>query len=162
MDSPKEILFETIQRIGMKREKILILFTALLLVSEVIFFIFFDIQHWFMAAFFVLWIIALIVVGVEVLGEDARQSFQITPIYDLTLKKLGFRYNVEYERWQIGKIGTLCYIYYDPATGLMECFNFTSGNEEHFERLVHSIEEIQMVLDACGVTEDIIEKSQLT
>ena len=122
---------------------------------------------WLLTTAYLLWLTVTIFIGKIVLQEKPIKlsGDTITPIYDASLKGLGFKYNVQHERWQIGCIGAPCFIFYNPATSMsipnmIECSNYVSGNDEHLVRLVHSIEDIRFVLNACGITEGMIEKAQ--
>lgn len=122
---------------------------------------------WLLTTAYIFWLAVTIFIGKIVLqGKPIKLADgSITPIYDATLKELGFRYNVQHERWQIGCIGAPCFIFYNPTSSssipnMIECSNYVSGNDEHLVRLVHSIEEIRFVLNACGITEGMIEKAQ--
>lgn len=98
--------------------------------------------------------------------DVAHANKSITTICNRTLENVGFRYNVQEERWQIGCIGAPCFVFYNPASSnvmpnMMGCSNFdASGNDEHFTRRVYCIEDILLVLNACGITEDMIKKAQ--
>lgn len=122
---------------------------------------------WLLVLSYLFWLAITVFIGKFVLQEKPirMDGCTITPIYDLPLKELGFRYNVQYERWQIGCIGAPCFIFYNPASSIstpnmIECSNFASGNDEHLVRLVHSMEEIKFVLNSCGITDGMIEKAQ--
>lgn len=119
------------------------------------------------AVIYLVFFAIVIVIGKWLFKEKNIKQFkgQVTPIFDMTLKGCGFRYNAQHDRWQIGCIGAPCFIYYNSASSdslpnMIECFNYVSGNDEHLVRLVHSIEEIHLVLNACGITEGMIEKAQ--
>lgn len=118
---------------------------------------------------YVLWLTATLFVARVVFKSKSIKFYKskVTPIFDATLRQLGFRYNLQYERWQIGCIGAPCFIYYNPPSSrtmpnTIKCTNFVSGNDEHLARLVHSIEEIRLVFNACGITEGMIEKARET
>lgn len=118
---------------------------------------------------YVLWLVVTLFIAKIVFRSKPIEFNEgtITPIYDVTLRQLGFRYNVQHERWQIGCIGAPCFVYYNPnsscgVSNLIECNNFISGNDEHMVRIVHSIEEIKLVLNSCGITEGMVEKAQDT
>ena len=124
---------------------------------------------WGLSIAYVLWLAVTLFIARIVFRSKPIELREgtVTPIYDATLRQLGFRYNLQHERWQIGCIGAPCFIFYNPNSScsvqnLIECNNYVSGNDEHFARIVHSIEEIRLVLNACGITEGMIEKAQET
>lgn len=126
-------------------------------------------QGWLLTAIYILWLATTVLIGKIVLQDKTigPVTGTTTQIYDLTLKELGFRYNVQHERWQIGCIGAPCFIFYNPPSSnsmpnMMECSNYVSGNDEHLVRIVHCIEDIKLVLNACGITDSMIEKAQDT
>ncbi len=122
---------------------------------------------WIITIAYLLWLTITVFIGRLVLQDKSSVTLAgtITPIYDLSLKNIGFQYNVQNERWQIGVVGAPCLVFYNPPSSnsvpnMIECYNFVSGNDEHLVRLVHSIEEIKFVLNSCGITDEMIEKSQ--
>ena len=85
---------------------------------------------WLLTTTYIFWLAVTIFIGKIVLqGKPIKLADgSITPIYDATLKELGFRYNVQHERWQIGCIGAPCFIFYNPTSSssipnMIECNN---------------------------------------
>lgn len=111
----------------------------------------------------VAWFMIMAICAVIYNKSDKQYEETFTPIYDVTLKWIGFKYNKGMNRWQIGCIGAPCMVFCTKnSDGVyrLECRNFNSGNDEYYVRFVKSVEDINAVLVFCGISESMIEKAQ--
>lgn len=111
----------------------------------------------------VAWFMIMSMCAVIYNKNEAQYETNFTPIYDVTLKWLGFKYNQQMSRWQIGCIGAPCMVFCtrnSDGVYKLECRNFESGNDEYDMRIVRSVEDINAVFISCGLSTSMIEKAQ--
>ena len=100
---------------------------------------------------------ALIISSVNEPPVNTEKS-NATPIYSVPLRKMGFRYDEDKDKWLLGGDGASFLVRLGVRTlsdgksvGFVECFNFAKEKGGTLSYFVTSMEEVRFVMSLCGI-----------